>query len=69
MSKYCVEDLQKALVLAKNSTEVSITIDPKDRLIVLFTDIIDEMPNEITIYPSYDGNATKFAEIKITKRL
>jgi hypothetical protein len=69
MSKYCVADLQKALTLAKNSGEISVTIDPKERLIILFTDIIDEMPNEITIYPSYDGNATKFAEIKITKKL
>lgn len=69
MRKYCVDDIQKALTLAKNCGEINLTIDPKERLVITFTDIIDEMPNEVTIYTSYDGIATKFAEIKITKRL
>lgn len=69
MSKYCLDDVKKAIEMAKNSGEISISIDPKERLLVSFTSLIDEMPTEITIYPSIEGQATKFAEIKITKRL
>ena len=63
-----IKELHKALALAKTSN-VNIKFDPKERLIIEFTDPIGEIPHEITLYPLHNDQATKFAEIKITKRL
>jgi len=67
--KYEIKDLQKALALAKDITEVDLSFDPKDRLVIAFTDPIGEIPTEVTIYPIRNESPSKFAEVKTIKRL
>lgn len=67
--KYEIKDILKALALAKDITEVDLSFDPKERLIVAFTDPIGEIPTEVTIYPIRNDQPSKFAEVKTVKRL
>lgn len=67
--KYDIKEINKALALAKNVTDIDINLDPKDRLIISFTEPMGEVPHEVIIYPLRNDVSSKFAEVKITKRL
>lgn len=67
--KYDKKELQKALDLAKNVSELDISFDPKERLIISFTEPEGEIPHTVMLYPMRNEEASKFAEVIITKRL
>lgn len=67
--KYDIKELKKALDLAKHVSEVDVSFDPKERLIIAFTDPNGEIPHEVILYPMYNNQTSKFAEVKIIKRL
>lgn len=48
--KYNVKDLQRALEKVGGNAEVDISLDPRDRLILTFTDTMGGDKVEITIF-------------------